>query len=240
VSGKRCVLVCALDFSEVHILKRERRRLGNQVLHAQERERRRIARELHDSTSQLLVGLSLDLLNLTHAGGTPKADALIEDCKKTIFEMQREIRSFSFIAHPPTLSANGLGQALEVLTNGFAARTGLPIDLQLSDVGRASEAVEASLYRLAQEALANIHRHASAGSASVRLVGTKRCLHLRICDDGIGFDAADLPLQKHLGVGVTGMAERVSELGGRFSIHRIGHGTAVSVAIPRGSANEVC
>ena len=137
--GERLVLVNAHDLTEVNTLKRQRRRLGSQVLRAQERERRRMARELHDSTAQSLVALQLDLINLGHAGAGAEADALIADCKKAVEEVQQQIRSLSFLAHPPSLSAHGLGQALEALTAGFSARTGLEVDVQISDVGEASD-----------------------------------------------------------------------------------------------------
>ena len=234
VGGRWHVLVSAEDLSEVNALKRERRRAGTKILRAQENERKRIARELHDSTSQLLVALQLNLMNLGAAGSGPESEALIADCKKVLQDVHREIRSFSFMAHPPSLPENGLGQALEALARGFAARTGLEIDLRISDVGEASASIEAAIYRMTQEALANIHRHALAGRATVQLVGTRRCLHLTVGDDGIGFDAAEGRKRQSMGVGILGMAERVSEFGGRFSVHRApDKGTMVRLTLPR-------
>jgi signal transduction histidine kinase len=231
VAGGHYVLVSVHDITELVTLKRQRRRLGSQVLRAQEMERRRIARELHDSTSQMLVALQLNLINLERS--RTDSDSLIADCKKTVMDMQREIRSLSFLYHPPSLSKNSLARAMEDLTTGFASRTGLDIDLQVHEVGPASASVEAALYRLAQEALANIHRHAAAQHAFVRLIGRDRCIHLRVGDDGIGFDAVDGPVHHRMGVGVTGMGERVRELGGRLSIHRAEKGTILTVSLPR-------
>lgn len=234
LGGRWYVLVNAEDLTEVNALKRQRRRVGSQVLRAQEDERRRIARELHDSTSQLLVALQLNLMSLEGVGDGPKSEELIADCKKVLQDVHCEIRSFSYIAHPPSLLDNGLGKALEAMCKGFASRTGLDIDLQVSDLGQASASVEAALYRLAQEALANIHRHAAAERASVRLVGTQRCLHLMIADDGVGFDQAEISKRHSIGVGMLGMAERVRNLGGRFSIHRApANGTIVRASLPR-------
>ena len=231
-ADEKFVLVSVDDVSELNALRRQRRRTDTQVLRAQEDERRRMARELHDSTSQTLVVLDLHLMNLRkHAG--PEATSLIEDCKTAVKEIQREIRSFSFMAHPPFLPDHDLGSAFERLTAGFAARTGLEIRLELSEVGEASASIEAALYRLAQEALSNIHRHANATTANVRLLGTERYLHLLISDDGIGFDLAADATRKGMGVGVVGMRERVRELAGRFSIRRASKGTVLSVALPR-------
>jgi two-component system, NarL family, sensor kinase len=233
VAGKRHVLVSAQDLTEINRLKRQQRRLGSQILRAQEDERRRLARELHDSTSQLLVVLKLNLMGLEPGLGDAQSDAVIAECKQVVDEVQQQIRSLSFLAHPPALSSNNLEGALEGLTSSFASRTGLDIDLQTSDVGESSASVEAAVYRLAQEALANIHRHAAASRATIRLVGTQRYLHLMIVDDGIGFDASDQRARRSLGVGVVGMGERVRELGGRFSIRRTDTGTALMVSLPR-------
>lgn len=233
VGGGRYVLVSVHDVTELITLKRQRRRLGSQVLRAQEMERRRIARELHDSTSQMLVALQLNLINLERSRPQPESDALIADCKKTVADMQREIRSLSFLYHPPSLATNSLAAALEDLAEGYAARTGLDIELQVNEVGSASASIEAAIYRLAQEALANIHRHAAAKHAMVRLIGRERAIHMMIGDDGIGFDAARANHHHRMGVGVTGMSERVRELGGRISIRGSEKGTILTVSLPR-------
>jgi len=104
-------------------------------------------------------------------------------------------------------------------------------------VGSASASVEAAIYRLAQEALANIHRHASASRAGVRLVGTKRFIHLIVSDDGIGVTPDEQRKSKSIGVGIVGMEERVRELGGRFSMRGVDKGTLLSVSLPRVKSN---
>jgi two-component system NarL family sensor kinase len=233
IHGTRHVLVSVHDVTELVGLKRQRRRIGSQLLRAQEDERRRMARELHDSTSQMLVALRLDLSRLGRGNLTPEAIAIIDECKKTLHEVQREIRTFSFVAHPPALAANNLAAALQDLASGFAHRTGIEIEVEVSNAGEASASVEAAIYRLSQEALANIHRHAGATHATVRLVARRTCLHLIIGDDGVGFDQIDGPKANALGVGVMGMRERVSELGGRISIRRADQGTVLAVSLPR-------
>ena len=230
------VIVSVEDISELNALRRQRRRTDTRVLRAQEDERRRIARELHDSTSQTLVVLDMNLIDLRKQVG-PDATALIDECKNTVKEIQREIRSLSFMAHPPSLPEHDLGSAFMRLTAGFQARTGLEIRLELSSVGEASPSVEAALYRIAQEALSNIHRHARAAAAEIRLTGTARWLHLLIMDDGVGFDLVDASAEIGMGVGVLGMRERVRELGGLFSIGRATKGTRLCVALPRTKAD---
>jgi two-component system NarL family sensor kinase len=232
--GIHQVLVSVVDLTEVNALKRERRRMGAQVLHVQEAERKRIARELHDSTSQLLLVLQFNLMNLKRASDDLKSDPLFADCMDALADVHSEIRSLSFLAHPPSLEANGLPKALQALVTGFGNRTGIAIDMQVSDVDQVSASVELTLYRLAQESLANIHRHSGAESATVRLIGGKRFVYLTASDDGIGFPPAQTLKHQSMGVGILGMAERVRELGGRFSIRRSPKkGTVLKAILPR-------
>jgi len=233
IHGTRHVLVSVHDVTELVGLKRQRRRVGSQVLRAQEDERRRMARELHDSTSQMLVSLRFDLSRLARGNVAPEVVAIVDECKKSLEEIQQEIRTFSFVAHPPSLIENGLATALQNLARGFANRTSLEIAVDVSDSGDASASVEAAIYRLSQEALANIHRHAGATRATVRLVGRKDFLHLVIGDDGVGINAVDSPSGRSIGVGIMGMKERVHDLGGRISIQRAVHGTVLTVSLPR-------
>jgi two-component system NarL family sensor kinase len=232
VHDTRYVLVSVHDVTELVGLKRQRRRMGTQLLRAQEVERRRIARELHDSTSQMLVALQFDLARLSGETGS-SSKTLISACKKAVREIQQEIRAFSFLAHPPSLGADDLRVALENLARGFAARSDLEIDVTVSDEGEAADSIRAAIYRLAQEALSNIHRHAHAKRAIIRLVGRKHYLHLLIQDDGVGFDPRRATELQSLGVGVTGMRERVRELGGRLKLQRAEQGTALTVTLPR-------
>jgi signal transduction histidine kinase len=181
----------------------------------------------------MLVALGFDLSRLVDSKARPETVAIVDDCKTSLQEIQQEIRAFSFVAHPPSLAANSLATALRSLADGFASRTGLEIDVDVPDPGEASASVEAAIYRLSQEALANIHRHARATHAAIRLVGRRACLHLVIGDDGVGIHAIDLSADKPIGVGVMGMRERVRELGGRISIRRAVQGTVLTVSLPR-------
>jgi len=232
VADDHYVLVNIRDVTEEIKLKRQRRRSDSGVLMAQESERRRMARELHDSTSQLLVVLQLNLIKLGNHPG-PETDLIVSECQNVVKDIQREVRSIAYIAHPPSLRLNGLPAAVEALVAGFASRAGLTVDLHISDVGEASATVEATIYRLTQEALSNIHRHASARRAAVRLVGKERYIHLVISDNGVGFKIDSPPNGASVGVGIVGMEERVRELGGRFSICRIAEQTVLSASLPR-------
>ena len=146
--------------------------------------------------------------------------------------MQREIRALSFLAHPPSLITNSLETALHTLVSGFAARTGIDVALDVQHVGEASASVEAAIYRVSQEALANIYRHSGAARATFRLVARERYLHLVIRDDGVGIHV-DPQKPVVVGVGLIGMEERVRELGGRLSIRRSAEGTSLTVSFHR-------
>jgi two-component system, NarL family, sensor kinase len=226
------VLVSVHDITELVKLKRQRRRLGGELLRAQEDERRRIARELHDSTSQLLVSLQLNLARLGHENTSPECAAILGECKETLREMHDEIRAFSFLAHPPSLSTYDLTTALEHLISGFAARSGLEIGSDLDTGGEIPASVEAAIYRVSQEALTNIYRHSGAKRAFIRLISREHHLHLVIRDEGTGFQEGR-DASKSTGVGVMGMRERVRELGGRLSIRPVGGGTVLKVTFPR-------
>jgi len=232
VHGTRYVLVSVHDVTELVALKRERRRAGGQLLRAQEDERRRIARNLHDSTSQSLIALqfALSRLNREHAG--ERVDAIVEECRETLREVQQEIRALSFLAHPPPLVTNTLDTALHALVSGFAARSGLDVAVEISTVGEASASVEAAIYRVSQEALANIYRHARASRASFQLVARKHHLHLVVRNEGAGI-SLDPRNPGSIGVGLMGMEERVRELGGRLSFRHAANGASLTISLPR-------
>jgi two-component system NarL family sensor kinase len=227
------LLVSVHDVTELMMLKRQRRRLQSWLLRAQEDERRRIARELHDSTSQSIVALQLNVMRLKEADQWSESDPLLLECANTLAAMQQELRAFSFMCHPPSLTENGLVLGLNSLIEGFSARTGLNIDFLVDQVGGAPDSVEATIYRLAQEALTNIHRHAHATRVVVQLLGTVRCLHLIVYDNGVGFHPAEGLPPPAVGVGILGMKERLRSLGGRLTIQRVEHGTAVLASLPR-------
>jgi signal transduction histidine kinase len=235
VHQSRYILVSVSDVTELVALKRQRRRVGSQLLRAQEDERRRMARELHDSTSQSLVALQLTLSRLDREQAGERVDSIVGECRELLKDVQREIRAFSFLAHPPSLLTNRLETALSQLVSGFAARTGLQIASDISPAGETCASIEAAIYRVSQEALSNIYRHARATRATFRLVARKDYIHLLISDNGVGVGHPAEPHNpRSIGVGLMGMGERVRELGGRLSFGRASHGTSLTVSFPRG------
>jgi len=215
-------------------LAEQTRRLEKSLLSIQEEERRRIGRELHDAIAQLLVALHLCNLRLKHMHPDPESKTVFSEVDETLERVNEEIRAISYLLHPPTLDERGLVESIDAMAQGFARRTGLRISFWFD--GQIEEwdmVVQASLYRVAQEALTNVHRHAEADKVGIRLVAKPgRFLHLIIEDDGIGIPNAPLSSIAPLGVGIAGMQSRIAELGGRLTIHRLDKGTCIIASVP--------
>jgi signal transduction histidine kinase len=213
---------------------------SDQLLHAQERERRRIAIELHDSTSQLLAGLILGLHNLkrTLAGNEP-AKQRLDELAELAQDANREIRVLSFLMNASG-GREGLQASVGRFVEGFARRTGLEVtfrsDGPTDDI---SEETQHAVFRIVQEALSNIYRHAGATKASVTVVREGEVLTAHIADNGEGFgcspegDAETPPL----GVGIPGMRARIEQLGGVLELATGQWGTTVTATVPVGIAN---
>jgi two-component system NarL family sensor kinase len=230
--GEPLVILARYDVTALRLLEKQCSRLDETLLRTQEVERMRIGRDLHDATSQMLVVLQLALIRLKSKPHDPEAGAIFGEIEETVDEIHREIRAISYALHPPPLKPGGLVEGLDAMARGFAARTGLAIDFAFEGRARPlAPTAETTLYRLAQEALANVYRHARARHVSLRLVARGgRYVHLVVRDDGIGFDgmaAASTP-----GVGVTGMRSRIRDLGGRLRIRRLEQGTGVLATLP--------
>ncbi|MGH9470053.1 MAG: PAS domain S-box protein [Terriglobia bacterium] len=216
------------------------RKVTAQVLSLQDEERRRLARELHDSTAQTLTALAINLRLLEQHRATGNYDASAELLKESMSladEAGREIRNLSHLLHPPDLDDLGLVRALRWFAQRFSERSGIRVDLDLSEKGslRLPREVEVALFRIAQEALANVQRHSGSSTASVRLNIRRSEVVMKIQDRGRGIPAAVLEPDRddaHTGVGLAGMRERVRQLKGQFSIDRGARGTAITVAIP--------
>ncbi len=228
LGGRTYATIARYDISELTQLRREHAEFSEAVIHERLAERRRIARELHDSTSQLLVCIGLGLGQLRRS--TPKKGQrkVVSEMEGLLRETQRSIRSMSYLAYPPDVEKLGLVEAIRTITCGFAARAGLEIKFE-ADEGFTlpSPHAEMAIYRIVQEALSNIHRHAHATEAEVRLVKRKGATHVVVADNGAGV----APGQPK-GVGLNGMAGRLAELDGRLSIVRTPKGTAVIASLP--------
>lgn len=215
----------------------ELRKLSARLLQIQDEERRRIARELHDSVGQLLAAISMNISKVSRENGklsTPAASAVSENMK-LVEQVSNEIRTLSHLLHPPLLDEIGLLSALKWFIEGFSERSKIKVTADVpSDLGRLPRDVELSLFRIVQECLTNIHRHSGSLTAFVRLARSGQGVTLEVKDEGKGFSAngesisgADTP-----GVGLRGMRERVSQLGGQLEITSNGTGTFVLAKLP--------
>lgn len=191
------------------------------LAHAELNERRRVGRELHDSTSQLLVAARLALSGLDRRIELKDEERqIVASVRRSIAAAQGEIRNFSYMLHPPVLQDDGLQKALETFGAGFGLRTGLEVSVLVEDgPWRLPEAMEMALFRVAQEALMNVYRHAKARRAAVRLFRDGLTVALEIVDDGVGLAGSRRRGAKTpIGVGVSGMEARMTQLGGSLTL----------------------
>ena len=215
-------------------------KLSTRLLNIQDEERRRLARELHDSTAQSLAALSM---NLAVAGRSrealdARARSAMDESLSLAERCSREIRSLSYLLHPPLLEEVGLPAALRWLVEGFSRRSGITVGLDVPDeFGRLPMEVENALFRIVQECLTNVQRHSEGGNAWIQLARSEAGVSLEVRDDGRGVPVEALSRRRAggevlLGVGILGMRERVRQLGGRLGIDSKGQGTTVRVEIP--------
>jgi signal transduction histidine kinase len=209
---------------------------SDQLLHAQEQERQRIAIELHDSTSQHLAGLTLSLGSLRRRVTDPAALALIEEMDKLAREAVQETRVLSYLLNASDRQTEGLEASARRFVEGFGRRTGLMATFEgQGRVHAISAAAKHAVFRVIQEALSNVYRHACADQVLVSLASGSGEFVLRVVDDGKGIGPAELEAaQAPLGVGIPGMRARIEQLGGRLEIKRGAPGTIVSASIPLG------
>ncbi len=241
VEGSQGQLVgWALDLRERKQAEQEVRDLSARLLQLQDEERRRIARELHDTTAQNLAGLQMNLTLLAEDESAlgEKARRALSDSLELADECAREVRTLSYLLHPPLLDELGLISALRVYLEGYSKRTGVAVHFHADpEITRLPREVELTLFRIAQEALSNVHRHAQSPRVAIRIqTDPERRLILEISDQGRGMPPEMLDRLRRgvpLGVGVAGMRERVRQLGGGLEIHSGGVGTLVRVLLPR-------
>src|SRR5882672_6930964 len=218
----------------------ELRRLSGLLLRSQDEERRRIARDLHDSTGQDLVALAtmLGQLRSSIPSVDRKSARLLSECKTLADKCIRDVRTLSYVLHPPLLDEAGLVEALRDYAGGFTKRSGIQVELEVSPrVGRMERDVEMALFRVVQESLTNIQRHSGSQLAKIRIHRNSN-LTLEISDLGRGLSAGvrrgKEGLRFEVGVGIPSMHERVKLIGGRLEIDSSSHGTTVRVTIPLG------
>lgn len=228
--GRIAVYAMYRDITERKAAEAAVHELSGRLLRLQDEERRRLARELHDSTSQLLVGLGIHLSVVNESAGIlePRARRALTESRALVDRCLREIRTVSYLLHPPELDELGLESALASYVDGFVRRSGIQVDLDVApDLGRLPQEVETALFRIVQEALSNIHRHSASRTARIRLVRGPSGVTLEVSDAGCGMLRGASP-----GVGIASMRERVRQLGGWLDIGSAYGGTTVRAVIP--------
>jgi PAS domain S-box-containing protein len=215
------------------------RQLSGRLLRLQDEERRHIARELHDITAQSLAGLAINLSMVKDSAPNlnPRASACLSESLELAEQCSREIRTLSYLLHPPLVDEAGLAPALRWYTAGFAQRSGIAVHVDVSpELGRLPSEVELTLYRIVQEALTNIHLHSRSKTARICLERQPEEIVLRVADEGHGFPSAALgmagPESTDIGVGIPGMRERLRQLGGRLHIQTGSRGTTLTAYLP--------
>jgi signal transduction histidine kinase len=209
------------------------RRLTARLLKLQDAERRKFSRELHDSLGQYLVGVKM---NLELFDERPK-DGHFAEAIQLLDEAITETRTISHLLHPPLLDEAGFSSAAKWYLEGFAQRSGIEMKVDLADsVSRLPKPLELGLFRVLQESLTNIHRHANSAKAEVALSVSPSRVELRVRDYGKGISPEFLNVFRTVGtnsgVGLAGMRERVRELGGGLTIQACNPGTLICVTMP--------
>jgi signal transduction histidine kinase len=206
-------------------------------LESQDVERRHIARELHDSAGQTLAALGMQLARISEdAKKNPdQLSKSIEDAEGLVQHLTHEIRTTSYLLHPPMLDEVGISSALEWYLQGLTERSGLQIDLKVSEnFGRLPSEMELLIFRLVQESLTNIHRHSGSKTALIRLEREENNVHVEVEDQGKGMSPERLAeiQSQGTGVGIRGMQERVRHFRGDLVIESNGSGTKIYATLP--------
>jgi signal transduction histidine kinase len=210
------------------------RDLSRRVMQVQDEERRHIARELHDSAGQVLAVLGMNVGQLAQQV-RPELRPAAQETERLVQQLTKELRTMSYLLHPPLLDEIGLSAALNWYIPGVMERSEIDIRLDISEnLGRLPADLELILFRLVQECLTNVHRHSESKSATIRVARGDNRVSLEVQDQGKGIPHEKLAeIQTHAsGVGIQGMRERVRQFHGELSIESDGTGTRVFVVLP--------
>ena len=207
------------------------------LLQTQDEERRHIARELHDSAGQMLTLLSMNLSVLLERvkQEAPNLTESVLQSDRLLQQLTREIRTTSYLLHPPLLDEVGLSASLSWYIEGLQQRSGLKIDFDISEeFGRLSGDMELTVFRLVQECLTNIHRHSGSKVAYIRITREPQRITMQVRDRGKGISAGELAeiQTKGSGLGIRGMRERLRQFHGEMRIESSTGGTSVLAMIP--------
>jgi len=237
--GEYLILLAIEDVSEKKRQTEALRRLSTYSMRVQDDERRRIARDLHDITGQKLALQSMNLAQmLRRLHDNPGVLSIARECQSLTDQISSEIRTLSYLLHPPLLDELGLSSALHWYAQGFESRTGIRVTVDVpSDLMRLSPETEVTLFRVVQESLTNIHRYANSPTAIIRVNVDAEEMTLEIIDHGKGMEvnavAPESFSAERPGVGIQGMRERMRQLSGRLEIVSVpNRGTRVIAALP--------
>jgi PAS domain S-box-containing protein len=216
--------------------------LSTRLLQLQDEERRRLGRELHDSLAQSVLAVNLNLAQAMQSSDSlsERSQHALTEARRLLKEMSREIRTLSYLLHPPLLDELGLVSAIKEYAEGFSERSGITVQLDLqAGFARLPQDAETALFRIVQESLSNIQRHSGSDKAVICLHSDASSVSLQVSDQGRGIDQAKgAPgngKTPRLGVGILGMRERVKQLGGNLDIDSRSSGTTVRATIPVGT-----
>jgi signal transduction histidine kinase len=220
--------------AELAVANKKLRELTSGLLHLQDAERRKFARELHDSVGQLLAVIGMNLASFDREHLSADAVRLMNDTKQIVEQISKEIRTISHLLHPPFLDEAGLGAALRIYVQGFSERSKIATKLDVpKDLPRLAQDLEISIFRIVQECLTNILKHANAKSVTISITNFPGGITLHVGDDGRGLQDG-----YSFGVGLRGMEERVRQLHGTFEIASSSRGTTVAVSMPATQTRE--
>jgi signal transduction histidine kinase len=224
---------------ERHKAEERLRELTTRLLQVQDDECRRIARELHDSAGQYLAAIQMNLSALERDASSLAAPLAkrISDSIEMANRCTTEIRTISYLLHPPLLDEMGLASALALYAQGFAERSGISVELNISeDFGRLPVDNEIAIFRIVQQGLANIHRHSGSRVAKIEIDQDAEEVTMKIQDQGRGIAPGILREinsgTRLVGVGIAGMRERTRVMNGRFHISSSRYGTTIEVSLP--------
>jgi two-component system NarL family sensor kinase len=206
------------------------------LMRAQDEERRRIARELHDSAGQIIASLGMNVASMMrHATTNPSLRETIDDTQDLVQQLNREIRTTSYLLHPPLLDESGLPEAIRWYMEGLAERSNIAIGLKIDgNFGRLPGDIELAIFRVVQECMTNIHRHSGSKTAQLRLSRMADKVQMEIRDEGKGIPSYKKGvIERHRsGVGIAGMRERIRHLKGEMNIESDENGTKICVTLP--------
>lgn len=238
LAGEQCIVVASSDITERKQAEQQLAELSGRLLRTQDEERRRIARELHDVTAQ---SIGLIMLNLAQVQNATSLDARLREKldESLAFGEQalKDIRTLSYILHPPLLDQAGLITALKWYVKGFHERCGVTVEFTetSTESNRMPPEVEYALFRVVQECLTNIRRHTKSETAEINLTRTAEEVALSVCDHGKGHEfqiARNGEGAEFAGVGIPGMRHRLKQLGGDLLVESTENGTTVKATVP--------